>query len=215
LHVESYGRGEPVTVFASGLGGAIAETRTLGSGVAGTRVFFDFRGHGASGSPADGDWSYAALSRDLRRVADGSGATRAAGVSMGAAALLGVLAETPDRFARNAFFLPAILDVPRHDVAADDAYVRQRAGGVSEAAVAGLVRALAETTPLADRAALAAVTAPCLVVGQEDDAVHPASVARELAAVLPDARLHVFDTPGGLWAHRALLRPLVAAFLAA
>ncbi|MDQ1711841.1 MAG: 3-oxoadipate enol-lactonase [Frankiaceae bacterium] len=248
LHVESYGSGEPVTVFAAGLGGTIAETRTLGSGVAGTRVFFDFRGHGASGSPESGDWSYAALAADLRAVADATRATRAVGVSMGAAAVMGVVAETPDRFSRTVFFLPAILDEPRRDVAsgrlgrvaarieAGDteavaelllaevpaalrdapgvaAYVRDRAATLSAKAVAGLVRSLAETRPVRDRAALAAVAAPSLVIGQEGDDVHPAGVARALAAALPNASLHVFDAPGGLWVHRAALRSLVSRFL--
>ena len=248
LHVVTSGRGEPVTVFAAGLGGTIPETRTLGSGVAGTRVFFDFRGHGGSGVPGDGDWSYAALARDLRAVADATGATRAVGTSMGAAALLGVLGETPERFERTVFFLPAILDRPRSDVTAsrlgevarriDDgdagavadlllaevprelrdtpavrAYVRERAASLSGRGVAGLVRALASSTPVPDRVVLAAVGAPCLVVGQEGDDTHPAQLARELAATLPNARLHVFGTPGGLWAHRAELRRLVSEFL--
>ena len=249
LRVVVAGSGEPVTVFAAGLGGTVPETRTLGSAVAGTRVFFDFRGHGDSGVPADGDWSYAALSRDLRAVADATGATRAVGVSMGAAAILGVLAETPDRFARCVFFLPAILDRPRTDVAASrlgqvarriedgdvdavaellaaevprdlrgqpgvDTYLRERAAQLSGPGVAGLVRALATSTPVPDRVALAGVGAPCLVVGQEGDETHPAQVARELAAALPNARLRLFDTPGGLWTHRAALRALVAPFLA-
>ncbi len=248
LHVETYGSGEPVTVFAAGLGGTIAETRTLGSGVAGTRVFFDFRGHGGSGTPADGDWSHAALAGDLRAVADGAGATRAVGVSMGAAALLGLLAATPDRFERCVFFLPAILDRPRRDVvtsrlgrvaarieAGDTdavaelllaevprplrdqpevvAYAANRARALSGRAVAGLIRELAGSRPVADRVALASVAAPCLVVGQEGDEVHPAQVARELAATLPNAKLHVFDQPGGLWVHRVALRRLVTAFL--
>ena len=248
LHVVTSGSGTPVTVFAAGLGGTIPETRTLGSGVAGTRVFFDFRGHGASGVPDDGDWSYAALSRDLRAVADATGATRAVGVSMGAAAILGVLAETPERFERCVFFLPAILDRPRADVAtgrlgrvaarieagdvvavaelllaelprelrdspAVRGYVGERAALLSGRGVAGLVRALATTRPIPDRVALAAVGAPCLVVGQERDETHPAQIARELAATLPNARLHVFDEPGGLWTHRAALRELLPAFL--
>ena len=248
LHVEAFGSGDPVTVYAAGLGGTIAETRTLGSGVAGTRVFFDFRGHGASGAPPGEDWSYAALTRDLAAVADATGATRAVGVSMGAAALMGVLAGAPDRFARNVFVLPAILDRPRHDVVTSRlgrvaqrieegdadavaelllaevprtlrdrpetvAYVRDRAARLSGRAVAGLVHALAETRPVRDRTALAAVGAPCLVVGQEGDEVHPAQVARELAATLPAARLHVFDEPGGLWVHRAALRRLLTEFL--
>ena len=213
--------------------------------MAGTRAFFDFRGHGASGVPADGDWSYAALARDLRAVADATGATRAVGVSMGAAALLGVLGETPERFERCVFFLPAILDRPRADVVAGrlgrvaerieagdvdavadllraevppdapggERYLRERAATLSRRGVAGLVRALATSTPVADRVRLAGVTARCLVVGQERDDTHPAQVARELAAALPNARLHVFPTPGGLWAHRAEVRRLVAAFL--
>jgi pimeloyl-ACP methyl ester carboxylesterase len=248
LNVVRSGSGEPVTVFAAGLGGTVPETRTLGSGVAGTRVFFDFRGHGASGVPADGDWSYAALTGDLRAVADATGATRAVGMSMGAAALLGILATTPDRFERNVFFLPAILDQPRTDVAVSrlgevarrieagdheavvemlaaeaprglrgtpgvEAYLRDRAAQLSGPGVAGLVRALVESRPVADRVALAAVPAPCLVIGQEGDPTHPAQVARELAATLPNARLHVFGTPGGLWVHRAGLRRLVTAFL--
>lgn len=245
LHVVVSGSGPPVTVFAAGLGGTIPETRTLGSGVTGTRVFFDFRGHGGSGVPADGDWSYAAIARDLRAVADATGATRAAGMSMGAAAILGVLAETPDRFERCVFFLPAILDRPRGDVTASrlgrladridagdegavldllaaevppgvpgaEAYLRERAATLSGPGVAGLVRALATSRPVTDRVALASVAAPCLVVGQEGDDTHPAQIARELAAALPSARLHVFDSPGGLWAHRAALRPLLAAFL--
>lgn len=248
LNVVRSGSGEPVTVFAAGLGGTIPETRTLGSGVAGTRVFFDFRGHGASGVPADGDWSYAAVCRDLRTVADATGATRAVGMSMGAAAVLSVLAETPDRFARCVLFLPAILDTPRSDVATSRlgtvanrieegdldavvellaaevprelrdapgvaAYLRERAAQLSGPGVAGLLRALATTRPVADRTLLASVPAPCLVIGQEGDETHPAQIARELAAALPNARLHVFDSPGGLFVHRAALRGLVGSFL--
>ena len=45
------GAGSPVTVFAHGLAAGIADTRPLGSAVAGTRVFFQFRGHGGSDAP--------------------------------------------------------------------------------------------------------------------------------------------------------------------
>lgn len=210
LHVRTTGSGPPVTVFAGGLGGTIAETRALGSGVSGTRVFFDFRGHGDSGVPDDGDWSYAALVRDLRAVADATDATRAVGMSMGAAAILGVLADTPDRFSRTVFYLPAILDQPRRDA---PRLPNDRVGGVVPEAVTGLLHALATSRPLTDRALLGRVTAPCLVVGQEGDPTHPASIAREIAAALPDARLHVFDTPGGLTTHRAALRALLTSFL--
>ncbi|GLY03220.1 alpha/beta fold hydrolase [Actinoplanes sp. NBRC 101535] len=103
------GTGEPVTVFAHGLAGDIAGTRPLGSGVAGRRVFFHFRGHGRSDVPP-GPWSFGDLAAELRGVADRSGATRAVGVSMGAAALCRLLAETPDRFERVVFYLPAVVD---------------------------------------------------------------------------------------------------------
>jgi 3-oxoadipate enol-lactonase len=106
------GDGEPITVFAHGLGGSIADTRPLGSAVAGRKVFFHFRGHGRSAAPG-GRWTYADLARDLRAVADLSGATRALGVSLGAGALARLLADHPNRFDRAVFFLPAVLDEPR------------------------------------------------------------------------------------------------------
>jgi 3-oxoadipate enol-lactonase len=106
------GSGEPVTVFAHGLAGGIAETRPLGSAVAGRRVFFQFRGHGRSSAP-EGRWTYADLARDLRAVADLTGATRALGVSLGAGALCRTLADDPRRFDRVVFYLPAALDTAR------------------------------------------------------------------------------------------------------
>jgi pimeloyl-ACP methyl ester carboxylesterase len=102
------GVGAPVTVFAHGLAGDIGGTRPLGSAVAGRRVFFHFRGHGRSSAPP-GPWTFGDLAADLRAVADRSGATRAVGVSMGAGALCRLLAETPDRFERVVFYLPAPL----------------------------------------------------------------------------------------------------------
>ena len=110
------GVGDPVTVFAHGLGGDIAGTRPLGSAVAGRRVFFHFRGHGRSDAPV-GPWSFGDLARDLRAVADATGATRALGVSMGAGALCRLIGETPDRFERVVLYLPAPLDGTRPAVA--------------------------------------------------------------------------------------------------
>ena len=112
------GVGDPVTVFAHGLGGDIAGTRPLGSGVGGRRVFFHARGHGRSDAPV-GPWSFGDLAHDLRTIADLSGATRAVGVSMGAAALCRLLSETPDRFERIVLYLPAPLDGTRPAAAED------------------------------------------------------------------------------------------------
>jgi 3-oxoadipate enol-lactonase len=106
------GGGDPTTVFAHGLAGGIPDTRPLGSGVDGRKVFFQFRGHGRSDAPS-GPITYADLAADLRAVADDFGATRALGVSLGSGALCRLLVQTPDRFSRVVFFLPAVLDEPR------------------------------------------------------------------------------------------------------
>jgi pimeloyl-ACP methyl ester carboxylesterase len=133
----STGEGDPVTVFAHGLGSGIAEARPLGSAVAGRKVFFHFRGHGRSGAPA-GRWTYADLARDLRAVADLAGATRAVGASLGAGALCRLLADNPGRFERAVCFLPAVLDVPRPAVA------QRRLTALLEAVELGDAAAVAE-----------------------------------------------------------------------
>jgi pimeloyl-ACP methyl ester carboxylesterase len=131
------GDGDPVTVFAHGLGSGIAETRPLGSAVSGRKVFFQFRGHGHSASPG-GVWTYADLARDLRAVADLSGATRALGVSLGAGALCRLLADNPGRFERAVFFLPAVLDTAR------PAAAQERLSALLEAIEAGDAAAVAD-----------------------------------------------------------------------
>jgi pimeloyl-ACP methyl ester carboxylesterase len=73
-----------------------------------------FRGHGRSSAPP-GPWTYLDLARDLRAVADLSGATRALGVSLGAGALVRLLADNPTRFERVVIFLPAALTAPSPD----------------------------------------------------------------------------------------------------
>ena len=241
------GRGDPVTVFAHGLAGAIDETRPFGSGVRGTRAFLHFRGHGASSAP-ETPWTYDALAGELRAVADHVGATRALGVSLGAGALLRVVARHPGRFERLVLVLPATIDRPRHDPAVERmrqmaAYVesrdleavagllvaeqpegargrpdvavwaRRQARRLADTAVVRALRELPAAFPLEDRAELASVEAPVLVVAQHGDDAHPAAVAEELAAALPNARLAMFDAGGVLWTHRRELRELVAGFL--
>ena len=242
------GTGTPVTVAAHGLGASVAETRPLLSGVPGTRVFYSARGHGASPLP-DGPLDYDVLGRDLEQVADEHGATRALGVSMGAGALLSLLARRPDRFERVVLFLPAAIDRPRTDEAVrrvsslaaaldsgdpaqveayvleeipEDlrdlrvvrAYARTRAAYLtSSAGVTAALRSLPSVTPVEDRSRLAAVTAQVLLLAQEHDPLHPAQVARELAGVLPQARLVVFERPGVLFRERARLRAEITRLL--
>ncbi|MGH3472343.1 MAG: alpha/beta fold hydrolase, partial [Nocardioidaceae bacterium] len=78
LEVLVRGGGEPTTVFAHGLAGAIDETRPFASGVSGTKVFFHFRGHGASRG-SESPWTYAALEGELLAVTKCLGATRGLG----------------------------------------------------------------------------------------------------------------------------------------
>ncbi|MEV5631802.1 alpha/beta fold hydrolase [Micromonospora tulbaghiae] len=241
------GTGDPVTVFAHGLGSGIATTRPFGSGVTGRRIFFQFRGHGRSDSPP-GPWSYLDLARDLRAMADLSGATRAFGASLGAGALCRLLAESPERFEKLVFFLPAVLDTPRGEVArarltglldavaegdasaladavslelppsvrntpAGWAYLRQRLDQLLRDGLAPGLAALPGQVALDDAGSLATVTAPALVIAAADDDLHPVAVAERLAAVLPNATLHVYDRPGVLWTERADLRERVSEFL--
>lgn len=242
------GTGAPVTVVAHGFGAGTADTRPLLGGVTGTTVFPSARGHG--GSPLrDGPHDYDALGRDLEAVADGHAATQAMGVSMGAGALLSLLARRPDRFTRVVLLLPAALDRPRAgDAVRDRRGLAQALDAGDEAAVAAavaqelpadlhdapgarrhlaartasllsspglgtLARALAHDVPVTDRSALAPVSAEVLLLAQEGDPLHPADVARDLAAVLPRARLVVFDRAGAAVRERARLRALVSAFL--
>lgn len=114
LHYVVTGAGDPVTVFLPGLAQSIADTRPFGSAVTGTRVFVDLRGHGGSSAPASDDgWTYAGLADDARRVADEVAATRALGVSLGAGALVRLLAQSPDRFERVVLALPGPLTASR------------------------------------------------------------------------------------------------------
>jgi pimeloyl-ACP methyl ester carboxylesterase len=84
---------------------------------------------------------------------------------------------------------------------------------LSSPGIAVGVASLPDATPVDDRAVLGAVTAEALVLGQEGDPLHPAQVARDLAAALPKARLVVFDQPGVLLRERARLRGLITEFL--
>jgi 3-oxoadipate enol-lactonase len=113
LWVEIEGSGAPVTVFAHGVTSSIAELEPLAARAPGTRVLFDFRGHGRSEPPPDtAGYDHAAMQRDVTHIADRFYATQAFGISMVAGALMGLLEEKPDRFERLVFFIPASIDAP-------------------------------------------------------------------------------------------------------
>jgi pimeloyl-ACP methyl ester carboxylesterase len=106
------GSGEPVTLFVHGLAGSVAQTRPFGSGVSGTRVFAHLRGHGGTAVPQPGPGSYGDLAGEVDAVRRDVGATRALGVSLGAGALLRLLAVEPHAVERVVLALPSALDVP-------------------------------------------------------------------------------------------------------
>lgn len=229
VEVVVVGTGDPVTVFAHGLGGSSAETRPLAARVPGTRVLLTFRSHGGS-DPIAGGWTYDDLADDVRAVADAFGATRAVGLSLGAGALLRLLTREPARFERLAFVLPAALHESRDDLATER--LLRLADAVIAADEAAVVRLLLDEVPpaarsrgaqlLVDRRArslmtvappyprspdaplpsldpLSRIPAPALVVGQAGDPLHPDAVARRLADALPAADLLLVEPGGVFW----------------
>jgi pimeloyl-ACP methyl ester carboxylesterase len=106
------GTGAPVTLFLPGLGGALSHLRPLGGGVPGTRVFCELEGLAA---PDD----YSGLASTFLAAADAAGADQVLGVSLGAGALLRLLAQAPERFARVVIFQPSAFDVAPPERLAD------------------------------------------------------------------------------------------------
>jgi pimeloyl-ACP methyl ester carboxylesterase len=124
LFVEVEGEGRPVTVLAHGLTNNRNELAAFTPFVPGTKVRFDFRGHGRSTAPDTG-FGFVNFAGDLDAVARAYGATVAVGTSLGAGAIANLLSRHPDRFDRTIWLLPAGLDLPfafreRYEQMADD-----------------------------------------------------------------------------------------------
>jgi 3-oxoadipate enol-lactonase len=109
--VDVYGEGEPVTVVGHGLTGSRHEFEIFAPFLPGTKVLVDFRGHGDSGRPPLGNYTFDHFAMDMIAVADRFRATRAIGGSLGAGTILRILEESPDRFDRMVLLLPARLEV--------------------------------------------------------------------------------------------------------
>lgn len=92
-------------------------------------------------------------------------------------------------------------------------WCRRQAAAMVGTAVSGALRTLPTAVPLTDSGVLAAVTAPALVIAQQQDPLHPVWVAEQLAASLPDAHLEVMSSGGIMWRHRARMRDLIGGFL--
>jgi len=75
-------------------------------------------------------------------------------------------------------------------------------------------RPLHEDRPLTDRALLAAVRVPALVIAQEGDPLHPVVVAQELCEALPSCELLVLPPGGVFWSASREAREALAGHLA-
>ncbi|HET9658465.1 MAG TPA: alpha/beta hydrolase [Kineosporiaceae bacterium] len=181
------GSGEPVTMFVPGMTGSIAQTRPFGSGVGGSRVFLHLRGHGATPVPAGADGApdpggCPDLAAEVAAVAAATGATRALGVSLGAAALLRWLADRPDALDRVVLVLPAAL--PDGDDRADGDRRAAGAVGASSGATRARLLAMADAVTAADVESLARLLRahqPAAVRGRPDVALWARRRAAELA----------------------------------
>jgi pimeloyl-ACP methyl ester carboxylesterase len=235
--VQVTGSGEPVTCFVPGMLQSVTEVRIFGSGVAGSRVFFEHEPHD----------SYRALSDGVAQVATEADATQALGVSLGAAVLLDLLIRDSRRFERVVLALPAVIDSARpaaslqrgEDLAdAIDAndqttisrlllelqplpvrsradvrlWARRRASELLGSDAAAALRALPRDAPVTLPEDLRRITAPVLVLGQQHDPEHPVQVAERLGNLLPNADV-VIGEDAWSWSGRARLRELVGGFL--
>lgn len=115
LAVEVLGEGDPVTVMAHGLTQSRFELRLFAPFMPGTKVLFDFRGHGESERPGPGSYGMEDFAADLETVSDAFGAMTLIGASLGAGAALRLLHRQPDRFEKLVILLPARLESPEGD----------------------------------------------------------------------------------------------------
>jgi len=213
----SYGSGSPVTLVAHGLGATPGEARIPASGLPGTRVVVTLPSHGSAPDAPPGYWDYGRIAADLGTVP----ADFAVGVSLGAGALVRLLATSPDRFQRVALLLPAVLDQPRQSFTLQQLsdltvgppeYVAERRAALGR--LAGAASELPGQVAVADASVLAAVSAPVLVIGAVDDPLHPEEVAKATAAAFPQGELWLVDSPSPMITHRAEVRRRLVDFFA-
>ena len=111
LSVHVVGEGEPVTAMGHGLTSTYRDFEIFAPFLPGTKVMFDFRGHGDSECPPPGSYTMGHFAQDLMAVAKEYEATCAAGVSLGAGAIMRILTTQPDRFERIVLLLPGRIPV--------------------------------------------------------------------------------------------------------
>jgi 3-oxoadipate enol-lactonase len=223
LHHEVAGPGDaPVVVLLHAIGTSLAmwdpQAGALEHGHRTVRV--DLRGHG--GSPVvDGPASMADLAGDVIRLLDDLEVERASicGLSLGGMVGLQVAASHPDRVDRLVAacvtakpaspqaWLDRARAVRTGGTRAIEDLVLERWGYTARAPEIGrLIVEMLAATPAEGYAAcceaiaamdlgpdLPRVTAPTLLLVGADDPAAPAETAREMAAIMPDARVVVID----------------------
>ncbi|WP_156822697.1 alpha/beta fold hydrolase [Demetria terragena] len=93
------------------------------------------------------------------------------------------------------------------------AWCQRQAQVVVATDVRRALRTIPRATSMSDRTALQRVSAPILVIAQEADPGHPVSVAHEIGAQAPHARVEILPPGGVLWEHRDRVRRLIGEFL--
>src|SRR5688572_16240738 len=165
------GRGKPLTLFAPGEfpdhEQSLAQLRQAAAEVRGTRLLFSYErsGHFHKVPPLRRQAERDAA--EVLAVAAHTGASQAFGISRGARAMLGALAEDPEVFEKVVLALP-----PGGNAVG---YFREWLAGLTPGQfVAGV---------------------DILILGMRGDSYHPANVAEAWAERL-GAQLHVFDKRG-------------------
>ncbi len=183
-------------------------------------VSVDLRGHGGSGAPA-GPYAMGELAADVLALLDALHVERASvcGLSLGGMVGITMAATAPDRVER--LVAACVVAFPAMPSAWRDRAQRVLAGGTAAVSdlvadrwgyrdrapeIGAQVRAMLAATSPAGYAAcceaiaamdlrplLPLVAAPTLLLAGSEDPAAPESVARELSAAMPDARVLVID----------------------
>lgn len=93
------------------------------------------------------------------------------------------------------------------------AYLRQRVEQLLGEGLAPELDTLWQAPAVPDESVLRDFTGAALVIGCVGDELHPAPVAERVAALLPGAKLHIYDRPAVLWDNRRELRTRISTFL--
>lgn len=93
------------------------------------------------------------------------------------------------------------------------AWCQQQAQVIVATDVRRALRTIPRSTSMSDRSALQRVSAPMLVLAQEQDPAHPVVVAEEIGRQVPHAQVEVLPAGGILWQHRDRVRGLIGRFL--